>query len=495
MQALEKLEVPVEETTYLAIGGGLGSFAWVNHLVIYGVDPAHIVSIGFEPKPYGRYKRLCENSQIPKNERLRSDSGATPDNIWGWPGYAVREIWDDLKHLKLGHAAYICWQIFTEPVFAEPFTPKSGDVYASIDREARRIGWKRIWRHGRVRTIRQTDDGRYAVVYSQSKAKRRAYRIIIAPYIHVAIGYPGLRFLPDLQAYREQTGDFKQVVNAYENHNHVYEQLRQQGGTVLVRGRGIVASRIIQRLYEERHKNPQIAILHLMRSPIPEGTQYRQATRLTEQNLQFQPYNFPKACFGGDLRDRLEKASEEERQKLIDIWGGTTTANRSDWRMIIKTGLQEGWYQAHFGQLERIVSGPENKLLTRIKGRGLSQVETHLQADFVIDATGLNPELEDSPLLKDLLQSYGLEKNALGRLRVAHDFEITGLRNQTGRIYASGTITLGGPFGPVDSFVGLQYAAQRSVNSLARLQTPGLRPMNISRSVNQWLRWVEGVKP
>ena len=98
-------------------------------------------------------------------------------------------------------------------------------------------------------------------------------------------------------------------------------------------------------------------------------------------------------------------------------------------------------------------------------------------------------------MLKDLLQSYDLEKNALDRLRVAHDFEITGLRNQTGRVYASGTITLGGPFGPVDSFVGLQYAAQRSVNSLARLQTPGLRPMNISRSVNQWLRWVEGVKP
>ena len=140
------LKVPVQEISYLSIGGGVGSFAWVDHLIIHGVKPSQIASIGFEEKPYGRYKRLCRNSQIPDEERLRSDSGSTPDNIWGWPGYAVREIVQDLAQLKLWHAVKLTWQIFTEPVFAEPFTPKAGHVYTSMDREAKRIQWHKIWR-------------------------------------------------------------------------------------------------------------------------------------------------------------------------------------------------------------------------------------------------------------------------------------------------------------------------------------------------------------
>ncbi|HEY9614206.1 MAG TPA: hypothetical protein V6C93_33005, partial [Allocoleopsis sp.] len=67
-----------------------------------------------------------------------------------------------------------------------------------------------------------------------------------------ATGYPAIKFLPDLQAYREKTQDFKSVVNAYEPHDHVYQYLEQYGGTVMIRGRGIVASRIVQRVYEAR---------------------------------------------------------------------------------------------------------------------------------------------------------------------------------------------------------------------------------------------------
>jgi hypothetical protein len=38
--------------------------------------------------------------------------------------------------------------------------------------------------------------------------------------------------LPDLQAYWEKYQDFKLVVNAYKDHNHVYEFLEKQGGIV-----------------------------------------------------------------------------------------------------------------------------------------------------------------------------------------------------------------------------------------------------------------------
>src|SRR5258708_15002863 len=112
IEDLKKTGLPVDEVTYLALGGGLGSFTWVDHLRGYGVKAESIAAIGFEAKPYARYRRLCINSQIPDHERLRSDSGSTPDNLWGWPGYALREIWWDINRGRLGHAIHVLWQLF-----------------------------------------------------------------------------------------------------------------------------------------------------------------------------------------------------------------------------------------------------------------------------------------------------------------------------------------------------------------------------------------------
>jgi hypothetical protein len=495
IKALRETGIPLEETTYLAIGGGIGSFTWVDHLVIHGVDPAQIRAIGFEEKPYARFRRLCRNSQIPDHEWLRSDSGGTPDNIWSWPGYAVREIWADLKQGRLGHAAALAWQIFSEPVLAEPFTPKAGQVFKAIDREAERIGWPEIWRFGRVRAIRKTDDGRYVVAYSQSTWRKRRPRLMLANYVHLSLGYPRLRLLPDLQIYRAQTDDCHRFVNAYEPHDHLYRRLRWYGGVVLIRGRGIVASRIIQRLYEERRLNPKINILHLMRGPNPVRRPYQRARRLSEHHFQLQPYNFPKATFGGDLALVMAQAGEQQRSELIDAWGGTTTAKRRAWQQIIKTGLSEGWYQIRFGQLNRIERDANGRLKATLEGLDPLREEVKLQVDFIIDATGLEADPDHHPLLKDLRQTYRLKKNLKGRLNVSPNFELIGMQNGRGRIYASGTMTLGSPYAPVDSFTGLQYAAQRSLDELLKLGAPGLRPLTPLRSLIQWLRWAGGVRP
>lgn len=492
--ALRQTGLPLEEATYLAVGGGIGSFIWVDHLLIHGVDPTQVVAIGFEATPYARCRRLCHNSQIPDHERLRSDSGGTPDNIWGWPGYAVREMGHDLKRGRLSHAARLAWQISGEPVLAEPFTPQAGLVFAALDREVRRIGWSDIWRFGRVRAIRKTDDGRYVVIYSPTKVLKRRPKLIVTQYLHLALGYPRLRFLPDLQTYRQQTGDLKRFVNAYEEHDHVYECLRAHGGTVLLRGRGIVASRVIQRLNEEYTHNPNIRILHLMRTPRPAGPRYKLTRRCTKNHFDHQPFNFPKSCFGGDFRFTMEQADDRQRAELIDLWGGTTTAKRGPWERVIETGLKEGWYQIRFGRVARVE--PTNGNLTAVlQGYSAWREETHLQADFIIDATGLDPKPERNPLLQDLLQTYRLPKNRKQQISVTNDFEIAGLRNGAGRVYASGIMTLGGPFAPVDSFTGLQYAAQQSLANLIRLGAPGVRRLGPVRSVLQWLRWVAGVSP
>src|SRR5262249_3031385 len=157
-------------------------------------------------------------------------SDACPDNLWGWPGYAVRECWRSLWKGDARNAARVLWQVFCEPTFAETYTPRAGDVYAAIEREAARISWKRIWRNGRARAIRKTADGRYTGASTQPQSGGPARgRLIVAQYPHLAVGPPAARILPEVREYRARTGDSRRVVNAYEPHEHIYDHLRDHG--------------------------------------------------------------------------------------------------------------------------------------------------------------------------------------------------------------------------------------------------------------------------
>ncbi|BAY90994.1 MULTISPECIES: FHA domain-containing protein [unclassified Tolypothrix] len=490
VQALHATGLPVDECDYLAVGAGLGSFIWTDLLRISGVRADKIVALGLEAEPYARYKRLCLNSQIPLYERLRSNSDSCPDNIWGWPSYALREAWHDITQGKPNSAFRYLWQVFAEPTFIETYTPRAGNVFDSIDRECRRIGWQQIYRYGRVRAIRKTADGRYCVAYSRGT---RDYAFFVSRYLHLATGYPAIQFLPDLQAYREKYQDFKAVVNAYEEHDHVYQQLEQQGGIVLLRGRGIVASRIVQRIYEARKKNRNITVLHLMRSPKPQGNKFQKAQRLVKNHYEFQPFNWPKACWSGELRVMLEKATPDERKSLLADWGGTTTADRHDWQQITEQGLREGWYQITFGDVLDVERGSQNRTISHIREKGLGEMK--LEADFIVDATGLDAKVQTNPLLDDLVKHYNLPLNHLGRLVVANNFELAQMRNTKGQMYAAGAITLGGPYAAVDSFLGLQYAALVAVEALANSRAPGVKHLNAFNSFSQWLKWVFNQSP
>ncbi|MEH1839427.1 MAG: FHA domain-containing protein [Nostoc sp.] len=490
VQALHATRLPVDESDYLAIGAGLGSFVWADLLRISGVRADKIVALGLEAEPYARYKRLCLNSQIPLYERLRSNSDSCPDNIWGWPSYALREAWHDFTKAEINSAFKYLWQVFAEPTFAETYTPRAGNVFDSIDREAKRIGWNQIYRYGRVRGIRKTDDGRYCIAYSRAPGN---YAFLVSRYLHLATGYPAIQFLPDLQAYREKYQDFKSVVNAYEAHDHVYEQLERQGGTVLIRGRGIVASRIVQRIYEARKRNRNIAVLHLMRSPKPQGNKFQNTQRLVKNHYEFQPFNWPKACWGGELRAMLEKSTADERKRLLADWGGTTTADRQDWQQITAQGLSEGWYQITFGEVLDVERDAQNRIITRIREKSFG--ETKLLADFIVDATGLDAKIDANPLIADLVKHYNLPVNHLGRLTVANNFELVEMRGDRGQMYAAGAITLGGPYAAVDSFLGLQYAALVAVDGLAAARAPGVQRLNVVSSFGQWLKWVLNQSP
>ena len=80
-------------------------------------------------------------------------------------------------------------------------------------------------------------------------------------------------------------------------------------------------------------------------------------------------------------------------------------------------------------------------------------------------------------------------------MEVSNAFEIEGLRNGSGRVYAAGQVTAGGPYLAVDSFLGLQYAALRSVDDIGANRLTAMRPIGPARSAIQWLRWCAGSTP
>lgn len=481
--------IPIIDVAFASVGGGLGSFAMIDTLRIAGVPTEFMVALSNLDRPSDTYEYLATNSQIPRVERLRSDSGSVMDCIWGWPGYALREAIADRSVKPI-------WQVMTEPVLSEYFTPRAGQVYESVAREATRIGWDSMLRSGVVRTVRRREGGDYFVLFTpepgQSATRRVAYR---CRFVHIAVGYPGVKFLPDLQAYRDTHNDFSRVVNAYEQHSHVYEELKRRPCTVLLRGSGIVGSRVLQRIINDRdHHGAQTTIIHLFRN-YPDGFQGDRRTfrRPAKRGWAYQPFNFPKSAWGGQLRDKLNKLEGAERSALIDAMGGTNTASRADWQKQLERGWAQGFYRQHVGTVERVAPGDgaaRGKVRTQISDQTGA---TTIDADFIIDATGLEASIEEHRVLDELLRFVGARKNPKGRLDVDHDFLIRGTENDQGRLYASGSITLGGYYAGVDSFLGLQYAALRIHDALAK-QGFGAK-IGLVRSTSQWLKWARNKQP
>lgn len=482
-QLLQQHGIPVYDVPFVSVGGGIGSFSMVDTLRIAGLNTDQIRVVSDLERPSETYEYLAGNSQIREHHRLRSDSSSVIDCIWGWPGYALREAWEKKQPT---HAM----QVLLEPVAADYYTPQAGQVYASLNREAARISWQNMMHPGVVRHVRRRDRGDYFVLFTPPKGSTPTRRVAFrCRYVHLAVGYPGVRFLEDLQTYRQTHNDFQRVVNAYEPHDHVYAEMRQRPCTVLVRGAGIVASRVLQRLIDDRDQHgAQTTIVHLFRN-YPSGPQGDKATfrRPAKKGWAYQGFNFPKASWGGQLRDKLESLEGDERRDFIDSIGGTNTAPRKSWRRQLDRGEAEGFYLQARGTVHSVEPSPDTRQIRTVVMGPNEQTQTQYDADFIIDATGLEANIEEHRVINDLLTHAGAQKNVKGRLDVERDFEVRGVQNGEGHIYASGSMTLGGYYAGVDSFLGLQYAALRIHDNLAGNGFG--RRIGPLRSTAQWWKW------
>ena len=479
---VQAADIPIHDIPFVTVGGGIGSFVTVDYLRIAGVPTSKMRVLSNIDYPWQTYEYLTRVSQIPRPERIRSDSSSRPDNIWGFPSYAVEEAWRDKN---LGHLLHV----LIEPVFADYWTPRAGTVFRNLERELKRIQYQDMLVKGVVRMVRRRVGGGYFTILTPPQGddgtgtSRVAYR---STFVHLAIGYPGLRFLPDLQAFRESSGDYEHVVNAYEPHEHVYEFLKTRPGTVLVRGGGIVASRVLNRLFDDRAKfGLQTKVVHIFRTFVTGAHgPHVWMRRKGGDGWAYQGFNYPKSVWGGQLKAEMRKLDGDARAKKYQDMGGTNTPKRRRWQKQMAGGRKGGYYQAMQGTVERVTTGPDGMLTSFVTGSsGAQEIHSH----YIIDCTGLEADISEHRVLADLLAHGGAGRNPLGRLEVERHFEVKGTRSGDGALYASGATTLGGYFPGVDTFLGLQVAAQEIADDLARRGFA--RRIGPLRSVAQWFAW------
>ena len=95
----------------------------------------------------------------------------------------------------------------------------------------------------------------------------------------------------------------------------------------MIRGGGIVASRVLQRLIDDRDKyGLQTQIVHVFRTYIT-GSHGPSIfmRRKGGDGWAYQGFNYPKSVWGGQLKSRMRKLEGEQRAELYHTIGGTNT--------------------------------------------------------------------------------------------------------------------------------------------------------------------------
>lgn len=171
-------ELDVTSAQVVTIGGGLGSFALVDRLRMAGVGPSDLVVVSTSAEPTARFSELCRSAGLCQSDRLRSDSAARMDNIWGFPGYAATEARRRRNPMPV-------LQTVLDPV-VQPYTPTVGLLVDGVKREAERVGWKGMVTTGMAYRVTELSGGGYLVLVRREGRRDLA---IQSRWVHLALGY------------------------------------------------------------------------------------------------------------------------------------------------------------------------------------------------------------------------------------------------------------------------------------------------------------------
>lgn len=470
-----------EEIPYLSVGGGIGSFCWVNALRVHGIQETEIGVISLSDTPYDQFKSYCEHSGLFSDDRLRSDSGARPDNFWGFPGYAINEMIDSVREKKLRKAFGILTRIVSEPLNSEFYTPTTERLYKSLDREMERIGWGRCLKKGKALAVRKTNEGRYVVFYEQEDGSIRA---IVTSILHLSLGHS--------MKYPEYVQNTSQrVLSSYTLPTGFFEYVKTRNLHIAVVGRGIVASYLIERLFKT---NPNSTVTSVFRKPIEEDKDTRNKKRAVYKGWKLQPFNWPRSAFSGRIMEQIKKTDPAYRKTLSSAWSSPTTPPRKDWMKLLEEKSNANQYHVIYGEVSEVKEqGNYLSLRTSLEDSHATTNST-VMVDYVIDCSGFDDKAENKALYADLIRTYDLPLTYTGGLTVDEQFSLTALSSEKGRVYVTGCGVSGNAYGPVDSFFGHQYASIQVINDLVSLPFVSLKKLNAVTSLKGWVNWMRNTQ-
>lgn len=461
IREIQKITKNITETKYVTIGGGIGSFVFVDYLRIVGIPHSQIAVITDSKKPYEQFRNYCENSGIGPNDRIRSDSSGRPDNIWGFPGFAVSEAIEELRWGNLFKSFSLFYQIFTEPILRDFYSPKSSLLFNSMDRESKRINWDSMKLPGKALFIRKTTDDRLVIFVEEGKK----ISAVIANFLHLSLGHKGKR---------SKLPQNKRISFIYEDHDDLINDLKNNGGKIVILGRGIAAARIIEKLLNFNKDN--LEVISLFRDEESKDSDFRKIKRANFNGWKLQYFNWPRSAFGGSL---------SSKKQSFHIWSTPTTPPRREWISLLNKSLQNGLYKIEIGDIQKITETHLGLLIEISKENLLRE----LHAQYIIDCTGFDDSIFSNELYSDLQKTYRLPLTTVNGFEVNNSFEIEKLKSENSRVFITGTSASGNHYGPVDSFFGQGFASYKIVESIGLF-----KKFNFIDSIFAWGKWIMNFK-
>jgi hypothetical protein len=194
----------------------------------------------------------------------------------------------------------------------------------------------------------------------------------------------------------------------------------------------------------------------LRRSPAPD-----------EQDL-----NVPRCLFESLGIDAFAGLPFEARvQFLGNVLKGTTPRRRS-WLEKIERGRAEGRFEELLGEIDQVERGPAG-LRVHISSR-YGEDPGWLDVTGVVAGTGFNKSVLTLPLLRRLIEHYGIPVEQ-GRIRLRTNCGVPGLDRDDSRLCLMG-LTANNVIPHGDTIAGLKYIGRRFVADVARAEKLRGRP-------------------
>ena len=401
------------------VGDGFGSLMVYATAVFMGFHLGQVTVFGPSDTPVETYQDLALNL---RQTLLRSESEShfLPAD---WPTLAELDAWSRRTIAPLVRSA------------TRKYNPSLPDVMAQANVVARALGWDDNRMPSRVGWIERVDEGTpHFVMYDEEgRALGRARHVILT------LGHGPLSFPPILAKAREDAALAGRIVHAYEPKEYA------PGGRYVVIGAGIAAVNEWVNGLDAGAK-----VLSLLRRPA----------------AAVQDLNTPRCMFEALGIDRFQGVSLDDRLLFLrKILKGTSPARRK-WTDTIHRGQRDGRFDQVIGEIDQVEQSPGG-LRIHVARRFENDIGW-LDVSGVVAGTGFNTSALATPLLRRLIDLYGLPVRE-GRIVLRSNCGIPGLDRPESRLCMMG-IQANSVIPHGDTIAGLKYIARRFAADCVRAE-------------------------